>query len=212
MTLLKLFEMTDWREDWQTIDDVDFAFEEREDVLFIFFQGSSQSTDWLRNFMFAKKPYKGMDIPYRVHRGFLEAWKKVEDIVIEKVNSKEWKKIIVSGYSHGAALAAFCHECCWYHSKGKKTKVIGFGFEAPRIYAGFKVKKELLERWSNFYVIRNDKDIVTHCPPYLFGYTHVGNIIHIGRYHQYGIIKSHFQENIRKSLLEDVDLLSFDEK
>lgn len=212
MTLLKLFEMTDWREDWQTIDDVDFAFEEREDVLFIFFQGSSQTTDWLRNFMFAKKPYKGMDIPYRVHRGFLEAWKKVEDIVIEKINSKEWKKIIVSGYSHGAALAAFCHECCWYHSKEKKTKVIGFGFEAPRIYAGFKVKKELLERWSNFYVIRNDKDIVTHCPPYLFGYTHVGNIVHIGRYHQYGIIKSHFQQNIRQSLLEDVDLLSFDEK
>ena len=73
-------------------------------------------------------------------------------------------------------------------------------------------KKELLERWSNFYIIRNDKDIVTHCPPYLFGYAHVGNIIHIGRYHRYGIIKSHFQENIRKSLLEDIDLLSFDEK
>ena len=57
--------------------------------------------------------------------------------------------------------------------------MIGYGFEAPRIYAGYKVKKELQERWATFFVIRCGKDIVTHCPPSFFGYTHVGEIINI---------------------------------
>lgn len=30
-----------------------------------------------------------MKIPYRVHRGFLEAWKEVEDIVIDKILEKD---------------------------------------------------------------------------------------------------------------------------
>ena len=71
-----------------------------------------------------------MDIKYRVHGGFLKCWKQVEDLIIEKIKEttratvwnnriKEYEardvykfnRIIVSGYSHGGALAQFCHEC-----------------------------------------------------------------------------------------------------
>ena len=66
-----------------------------------------------------------MGIPYRVHRGFLAAWKEVEDIIVDKITEEQeyyssemgkrkeykWKQIVVVGYSHGGALAAFCHEC-----------------------------------------------------------------------------------------------------
>lgn len=59
-------------EDWQTAgNDVNYAFVREGDTLTIYFQGSSSIIDWIRNFMFSKRPYKDMEDPYRVHRGFL---------------------------------------------------------------------------------------------------------------------------------------------
>jgi predicted lipase len=188
-------------QDWKTVGkDVQYAFGQNGSSLIIYFKGSSSKIDWIRNFLFAKRPYKDMEIPYKVHRGFLQAWKEVEDIVIEKISDKRILSITIVGYSHGAALAALCHECCWYNRPDIRKYTVGFGFEAPRIYAGFHVKKKLIERWSNFYVIRNDTDIVTHCPPKIFGYSHVGNILHVGRYRKYGPIKSHYPDRVLCSL------------
>jgi predicted lipase len=186
---------------WVTAgNDVQYAFVQNGDSIIIYFQGSSSKIDWIRNFMFAKRPYKDMEIPYKVHRGFLQAWKEVEDIIKDKISDSRIKSILVIGYSHGAALAALCHECCWFNRPDIRDSIIGIGFEAPRIYAGFKVKKELLDRWRNFYVIRNDTDIVTHCPPSIFGYSHVGNLLHIGVGEKYGPITSHYPYIVYKSL------------
>lgn len=179
--------------------DVNYAFVEEDDTLYIYFQGSSSTTDWIRNFLFKKRPYKDMKNPYRVHRGFLTAWKEVEDIVIAKITEKEeskrfdrktqkykvisnykWKHIVVVGYSHGGALASFCHECCWYYREDLREKGLeGYGFEAPRIYGGFHVRKDLKERWEHFTVIRTNNDIVTHCPPWIFRFCHVGKILKV---------------------------------
>lgn len=192
--------------------DVNYKFMEDKDTLYIYFQGSSSDIDWKRNFAFWKKPYKDMESPYRVHSGFLKAWKEVEDIVIAKITETKdncepkFNKIIVVGYSHGAALAAFCHECCWFHRPDLQKvneAILGYGFEAPRIYAGFKVKDYLQERWTNFTVIRNHTDLVTHMPPRLFGFCHVGNLKQIGRKAKYSCIKSHYPDNVLNSLLED---------
>lgn len=190
--LSKLFYECAYGSGWQTAGhDVNYKFIEDKDKLYIHFQGSSSTTDWIRNFLFGKKPYKDMEIPYRVHRGFLAAWKEVEDIIIAKITEKElpeespenrykWQHIIIVGYSHGGALAAFCHECVWFWRPDlRESGLEGYGFEAPRIYAGFRVKKALKERWANFTVIRNNCDIVTHCPPAIFGYCHVGKILKI---------------------------------
>lgn len=136
----------------QAGDSVNYAFVEEGDTLYIYFEGSNSITDWVRNFLFPAKPYKDMGISYRVHRGFLAAWKEVEDIVIAKITEKKnnvyrWSNIIVVGYSHGGALAAFCHECVWFWREDLRDNgLLGFGFEAPRIYAGWHVKKALKER------------------------------------------------------------------
>lgn len=187
--LSNLFYECAYEGNWQTINDVDYKFieNEKEHTLEIYFMGSSQTLDWVRNFMFPSKPYKDMEIPYRVHRGFLAAWKTVEDIIIEKILEKDtpllcnkWKHIIVVGYSHGGALAGFCHECVWFWRPDLREEGLeGYGFEAPRFYAGWKVKKELKERWEHFTIIRNNNDIVTHCPPYIFGFCHVGKILKV---------------------------------
>src|SRR5574344_50243 len=186
---------------WQTTGhDVQYAFLREDSQLTIYFEGSSSKIDWTRNFMFSKRPYKDMADPYRVHRGFLAAWKEVEDTILAQIADTSVNSIRIVGYSHGAALAAFCHECCWFHRPDIRNNIIGVGFEAPRIYAGFRVKASLLERWNNFFVIRNNTDMVTHLPPWIFGYCHVGNIIHVGRGKRYGPIDSHRPEFVSESL------------
>ena len=187
MKLSYLFQMCESGVVYSEVGDgVNYAFVEDGDHLFIYFQGSYQTTDWIRNFLFKTRPYKDMKIPYRVHRGFLAAWKEVEDIIINKIVEKtddlkyRWKEITVVGYSHGGALAGFCHECVWYHRPDLREEgLLGYGFEAPRFYGGYKVKKALKERWAKFKIIRDNNDIVTHCPPAIFRYCHVGEIIQV---------------------------------
>lgn len=189
MKLSDLFRICDDWHDYQTAGhDVNYKFKEEGDSLYIYFQGSSSIWDWVRNFLFRKRPYKDMKLPYRVHGGFLDAWKEVEDIIIAKVTERErfgawkykWNHITVVGYSHGGALAGLCHECVWYYRPDlRENGLEGYGFEAPRFYAGFRVRKKLRERWEKFTVIRDGTDIVTHCPPVLFGFAHVGNILRI---------------------------------
>ena len=189
-------------------DDVNYAFVPSGDCLYIYFQGSSSVSDWIANFLFKKRPYKDMDVAFRVHRGFLRCWKQVEDLVIDKILEKDgsgeyvWKKIVVVGYSHGGALAGFCHECCWYYRPDlREDGLTGYGFESPRFFGSLWVRKSLRERWSTFYVYRNCLDIVTHCPPFFFGYCHVGTLIKIGKKSS-GLIKDHYPENVKAALEE----------
>jgi hypothetical protein len=59
-----------------------------------------------------------------------------------------------------------------------------------------------LERWKNFYWFRNHNDLVTHVPPWLFGYCHVGNRINIGKNKKHGPLKSHYPQSVYDSLVE----------
>lgn len=220
--LSELFSKCDHGVRYQTVGhDVNYAFEEdiETHTLTIYFQGSSSTTDWVRNFLFKKKPYKDMKIPYRVHRGFLAAWKEVEKIIINKITAKDpannseyyWKDIVVVGYSHGGALSGLCYECCWYYrSDLRENNLHGYGFESPRFYAGYKVKKELKERWKNYTVIRINNDIVTHCPPAIFGYCHVGNLLKLrgdvklvpGKWYIPNCVKAHYPQVVYDALIK----------
>lgn len=178
----------------------------------IYFQGSEGENDRKANFKFYKKiysrrPYKGMETKFRVHAGFLECWKQVEDIVKEKIKNPLIKRITICGYSHGAALAVLCHECCWFNRRdiAKNGKLVTFAFEAPRVYASFRVKKSLKERRENCTIFRNSNDIVTHLPPVLFGYTHVGTLVKIGRRDKYKFMNSvsaHHPEKVYNALID----------
>ena len=195
-------------------DGVDYGFiEGANGALYIFFEPSDGKEDWRNNFAYWRRPYKEMDIGYRVHGGFLRCWKTVDDIVIAKVTEigadghYKWKSIYVVGYSHGGALAALCHECIWYHRPDLRAEGLeGYGFEAPRIFAGFFMKKELKERWAHFTVYRNNMDIVTHLPPLVFGFRHVGKMVKIKTSPKVGLIDSHRRTYVRTGLGEILDI------
>ena len=126
----------------------------------------------------------------------------IEDIVIDRIADKNINEIIIIGYSHGGALSMLCHECCWFHRPDIKNNIWGIGFDSPRVYAGLWVKKALKPRWQQYMIIRNHTDLVTHVPPKLFGYSHVGKLVKIGKKKKYNCIKSHYPSNISESLAE----------
>ena len=218
MTELELFKMCNKDKIYTQVGDgVDYGFIEDsgEGILYIFFEPSDGLDDWRNNFSYWRRPYKDMEISYRVHGGFLKCWKTVEDIIINKIleedpmenGSYRWRRIVVVGYSHGGALAALCHECVWFHRGDLRQgdHILGYGFEAPRIYAGWRLPQKLKERWRTFKVYRNKNDIVTHMPPVCFFFRHVGEIVKIGAESACGPIEAHYRTWVRVGLGEKIE-------
>ena len=180
-----------------------FYYETRGDKLYVFFEHSNGTVDWRNNFDFPAKAYREMENRWYVHRGFLRVWKSARDCLKEQIFNPCVKGIVIVGYSHGAALALLCHEFCVYNRPDIAQNIYGYGFGCPRVVHGY-LRRSICERFKHFYVIRNCRDIVTHLPPVLFGFRHVGNIVHIGKGAKYGPVKSHRQE----SYLEQLELLN----
>ena len=156
----------------QAGDSVNYAFVEDHDILYIYFQGSNSITDWVRNFLFTKKVFD----EFKVHRGFLDAYMEVRNIILDKAYEKKYSAIIVVGYSHGGALCQLALEDLAYHFPDMQDSIFGYAFESPRC---IKAKKKYRSRWKNLTVIRDGSDLVTHCPPKIFGYNDLGTMLHI---------------------------------
>ena len=133
------------------------------------------------------------------HKGFLKAWKQLEGIVQNLIADKTIKQIIITGYSHGAAIAVLCHEYVWFNRPDLQQNLKSFGFGCPRVIWGVKTL-QTKKRWKNFTVIRNLDDIVTHLPPFIFGYIHVGTMLKIGERKKYTPVQAHYPINILKEL------------
>lgn len=181
----------------------DFAFEREGNTLYIYFQQSRGSEDWNNNLDFPIKPYQRMgDGCWFAHRGFLRVWKAVEPYMEPIVADRSIKRAVVVGYSHGAALAVFCHEYLWFHRPDLRKRLQGVGFGCPRVVWG-ALPKGVQARWKNFTVVRNIDDIVTHLPPAAMGYRHIGKLLEIGAKGRYSDWDAHKAKNIEKELLHN---------
>lgn len=173
----------------------DYALRWNWDTLKIFFEWSDGKEDWRNNFDFPAKPYKDMQHLWFCHRGFLKVWKSIEPYLVDAISDPDIHKIEIVGYSHGAAIAMLCYEYCIFHRPDAVVEGVGFG--CPRVFWGI-VPKTVQGRFSGFQVVRNGKDIVTHVPPAIFGFRHVGEVVKIGK--SKGIIKDHYPDEYRASL------------
>ena len=200
MTLSKIFQLCAYEIEYKNVgDDVSYAFLEKNDNLYIFFQGSNGVLDWVFNFLFTKKVYK----QFRVHRGFLHCYQQVRDIMLDKIYAKSYDEVIVVGYSHGGALCQLAIEDIKYHFPNQKH--IGYAFESPRC---IKTPKKYKYMWNNLYVVRNGCDLITHLPPRLFGFDDLGAMIHIKgdtslvKNHLPKCIKYHYPECVLNGLMK----------
>ena len=174
----------------------DYYTERIGNTLYIYLECSNGKTDWLNNLDFPAKPYKRMGkVIWFAHRGFVRVWKSIEPYMEKQIGDPTITKIITVGYSHGAALAVLCHEYVWYNRPDLCDRIEGYGFGCPRVFWGIPTKK-LKQRWERFTVIRNRDDIVTHVPPAVWGFSHVGKMIEIGERGRYTGTDAHRPENI----------------
>ena len=177
----------------------DYATEQVGETLYVYLEHSNGDEDWKNNFDFPVRAYQRMGrTAWYAHRGFLRVWKSVEERLAKTVLSTKASKIVVTGYSHGGALAVLCHEYIWFNRPDMRQSLLGFGFAAPRVI--WRPKSEIAERWQRFTVVRNPDDAVTHLPPELLGYRHVGNILNISPKGTYAPIDAHRPENILENL------------
>ena len=114
-TLYLLFECSDDREDW--INNFDFLPDEHSDIPI----SKRAFKTILDSLNLPSKPYKDMLNKWRVHGGFLKVWKSMKDDIEAYVaeflkNHFRIKKIVVIGYSHGAALAVLATEYMEYQN------------------------------------------------------------------------------------------------
>jgi predicted lipase len=178
-----------------------YAMEIINGILYIYFQDSDSAEDWKNNLNFPSKAYKQMgETVWRVHKGFLKVWKELEPLLSNKIHNPDIHKIIIVGYSHGAALALLCHEYVWYNRPDLRNTLRGYGFGCPRVIWG-NPSYEVRQRWENFLVIRNIDDLITHLPPAFMGYFHVGKMLTIGEKGKYSPIEAHDADNIKRELL-----------
>lgn len=184
----------------QTGVSANYAWKRDKDTLYIFFEKSNGSNDWKHNLDFPAKPYKRMGkTVWFAHRGFLKVWKEIEPVLADIVADTSVQRVIIAGYSHGAALALLCHEYVWYWRPDLRYALKGYGFACPRVFWGIRFA-DLKVRWNTFTVIRNLNDIVTHLPPRILGYSHMGNILEIGEKKKYSSVEAHYAENILTEL------------
>lgn len=202
MKLSKLFKKCVSNTYTHVENDGDYSVERDGNTLYIYFECSNGKADWKNNLDFPAKPYRKMGkFVWFAHRGFVRVWKSIEPHIAVLIKDQTLTNIITVGYSHGAALAVLCHEYVWFNRLDLRDKIEGYGFGCPRVIWGFKPKK-LARRWERFTVIRNIDDIVTHVPPAIWGYSHVGKIVKIGERDKYSAVDAHRPENIRHELEE----------
>lgn len=178
-----------------------YSVQREGERVYLLFEKSNGAIDWRNNLDFPAKAYREMQDTWFVHRGFLRVFNTVKEQIAPIVQDHRVKSIVLSGYSHGAALALLAHEYCVFHRPDLAKRIYGFGFGCPRVVWG-GVPQKVKERFARFTVIRNDLDVVTHLPPALLGYRHVGNMLKIGRGARYGPIDSHRAESYLAELIK----------
>ncbi len=173
-----------------------FFCQKKKGVLYVFFEKSNGLRDWENNFRFHAEKYE--DGGFYCHSGFLKVWKSILPYISSKLDDPEVYAAIIVGYSHGGAVATLCHEYLWRTRSDIRDHIYGYGFGAPRVVWG-RVKNRG-QIWKNYNVIRNIDDLVTHLPPKVLGYRHVGSITEIGEKGIYSSIDAHREESYTEQL------------
>ncbi len=185
---------------YQTAENAaNFDVEQNDGTLFIYFEHSRGSEDWRNNLNFRIRPYGDMHPVWYCHAGFLRVFKSVLPHVAPYIEAPDTRRIVIVGYSHGGALAVLCHEAAWYRRPDIRKHIRSFAYGAPRVLFG-SVPKVVRERFQELYLIQNRDDLVTHLPPAVLGYHHVGNIITIGERGVFSPVDAHRPESYLAAL------------
>lgn len=157
-------------------------FEEVDGVLYVVFRATDEDLDWWNHLLFlpAAIPYNNEESKIKIHVGWLNEYKRVEirGFVQNKVKNFSGNKVVVVGHSYGAALAIICSVDLQYNFPDKEICCVALS--SPRVG-----NKDFVESYNKrvpkSLMAFNGNDIVTEVPPSLFGFRHIGNVVHFGK-------------------------------
>jgi hypothetical protein len=163
-------------------------------TLYLFFEPSNGREDWNNNLNFRVRPYDDMKPAWYCHAGFLRVFKSVLPYLEPYIEDRLVRRIVTVGYSHGGALAILCHEAAVFRRPDLRDHIKTFAYGAPRVLFA-PVPRAVKKRFRELYLVQNEGDLVTHLPPAVLGFRHVGNIISIGEKGTYTAIDAHRPES-----------------
>ncbi len=140
-------------------------------TMYMLFEWSHGATDWRHNLTYRPTKVTFGDHTIWVHRGLYQSYAAVRERIRAAITDTRIRRVLIGGYSHGAALAALTYADLL--PRRQDIPFVGYGFGAPRVVWG-AVPCRLFE---GFYTVRCGTDIVTHLPPKLLGYRHVGELV-----------------------------------
>lgn len=159
-------------------DSVDYrlSISYEEKLIKLLFQESKGKRDWQNNFNFPIKIYKNQQSCLLAHRGFGNAYKSANDVIMEELKDYLEKfpdfNVVIAGWSHGGALAVLAAEDFHFRFNRSAT-LITYG--APKVIFGKESHKYLKYCVPNCVQFANKNDIVTYMPPFP-GYCHVNSV------------------------------------
>ncbi len=162
-----------------TSSGADYAVLREGDTLYLFFEHSRGSEDWLNNLNFRIRPYHDMHPVWYCHAGFLRVFRSLLPHLLPVIKDPSVRQMFLVGYSHGGALAVLCHEAAVFHRPELARHITTLAYGAPRVLAA-PIPHRVKKRFSGLYLIQHRGDIVTRLPPTLLGYRHVGSRVMIG--------------------------------
>ena len=181
--------------DYKTVENAaSFSIGIEDGTLLLFFEPSNGREDWDNNLNFRIQPYDDMDPVWYCHAGFLKVFKSALPYLEPYIMSEKVRRAVTVGYSHGGALAILCHEAIWFRRPDIRDRVKTFAYGAPRVLYT-PIPREVKRRFRELYLIQNEGDLVTHLPPAVLGFRHVGNVITIGENGAYNAIDAHRPES-----------------
>lgn len=200
----------------------------RDGTIYIQFNGTETWFNWVTNFNFRRAiiPYDSMDptTKIRVHKGWINLYCDLSvrnAIHYYLAQNKNIKKVVVSGFSMGAAMATLCALDIKYNFPDCLVSCYAFG--GPKV-GNIHFTDSFNKRVPNHYMIWNGNDIVCRVPPIwtaLFNfivYQHINNVLRIGRKPNVVIplidrgvflnplknFKDHYPSEYRKAVLKEI--------
>ena len=146
------------------------GYRERDQTIYITYEGSHLTQDWINDFTFVKVDYENFSC--QVHKGFYESVQSVITDVLEEVKRLRELypsyKIVATGHSLGAALATLT--AVDLIEANIPTQIFNFG--SPRIFDE-DCAKEVSALVENRVRVTHYKDIVPHTPLERMQFMHI---------------------------------------
>merc|ERR1719378_476966 len=180
------------------------AYDQSKNRIVITFAGSYSILNWINNVQLDLVPFGGCS-GCRVHRGFLATYKSSRNFVLETFHrfrrAHPTAKVYVTGYSLGAAQAAYCIVDL-YKQGVRQANLMTFGAPRPGNVRFADYVNNIIKGMNFRITFKDDK--IPILPGKIIGYKNIGTEVNFRKN-----IFGHISYKLRNRFEDTTDLFRF---